>query len=154
MTASEKVAYLKGLAEGLGIDKEKGEGKVINAIIDVLEDLAYGLEDVEADVHELNDGLDAVSDDLSDVEEFLFGDEDEDEDDCCCGHDEDEDEEYSVVCPACDEEFSLDEDDLEAGVVECPNCGETLELEFDDDGGDDLCCEDDDDDDGDGDVNE
>ena len=49
MTASEKVAYLKGLAEGLGIDKEKGEGKVINAIIDVLEDLAYGLEDVEAD---------------------------------------------------------------------------------------------------------
>ena len=40
MTASEKVAYLKGLVEGLGIDKDKSEGKILNAVIDVLEDLA------------------------------------------------------------------------------------------------------------------
>lgn len=136
MTASEKVAYLKGLAEGLGIDTEKGEGKVIAAIIDVLDDLACGLEEAEDAVNELNDGLDAVSDDLEDVEEYLFGeDEDEDEDECDCGCccSEDDDYEYSIVCPSCNEELLLEDEDLEAGVLQCPSCGETLELEFDED---------------------
>ena len=86
-----------------------------------------------------------MSEDLSDVEEFLFGDdEDEDEDGCCCGHDGED--EFSVVCPACDAELTLDDDDLRAGVLECPNCGETLELEFDE-CDDDCCCEEAEDDD-------
>ena len=38
MTTSEKVAYLKGLAEGMEIDKETKEGKLLNVIIDILED--------------------------------------------------------------------------------------------------------------------
>ena len=38
MTVTEKVSYLKGLAEGLGIDESEKNGKMIKAIIDVLED--------------------------------------------------------------------------------------------------------------------
>ena len=40
MEISEKVAYLKGLAEGLKLDEETKEGKLIAAIIDVLDAMA------------------------------------------------------------------------------------------------------------------
>ena len=43
----EKVAYLKGLAEGMELDTEKKEGKLIAAIIDLLDDIALELEDLK-----------------------------------------------------------------------------------------------------------
>ena len=97
MTVSEKVAYLKGLAEGMGIDENAKEGKILKTVIDILEDVALEIED-------LNDGLDIVSEDLSDVEELLFDEDEDDEcgDACCCG-DEDEDYEFEVECPSCGE---------------------------------------------------
>ena len=72
MEISEKVAYLKGLAEGLNLDTESKEGKLIAAIIDVLDDMAEKFADVEDELCDVEDGLDAVSDDLSDVEETLY----------------------------------------------------------------------------------
>ena len=40
MTISEKVAYLKGLAEGLNLDTEKSkEGKLISVMIGILEEI-------------------------------------------------------------------------------------------------------------------
>ncbi|MBQ7459765.1 MAG: hypothetical protein IJS72_00115 [Oscillospiraceae bacterium] len=132
MTASEKVAYIKGLIEGMELDTEKGQGKLLAAIADVLEDLALGLDDVENHVDELEAGLDAVSDDLEEVEEYVYDDYDEDYDEDEDYDDEDEDDgyDYSVVCPACGEEFLLENEDLDAGVIECPECGETLELDL------------------------
>ena len=47
MEISEKVAYLKGLAEGLALDTESKEGKLIAAIIDVLDDMSGKFEDLE-----------------------------------------------------------------------------------------------------------
>ena len=88
MTISEKVAYLKGLAEGLNLDTEKSkEGKLIAAIIDVLDEVGLSIEDLEANTVTLGEELDAVSDDLADVEEFLIG--EDDEDDCDCDEDDD-----------------------------------------------------------------
>ena len=81
MEITEKVAYLKGLAEGMELDTEKKEGKLLAAIIDVLDDIALELADMKADQEELYDGLDAVSDDLEDVEDAVFGEDDEDEED-------------------------------------------------------------------------
>ena len=81
MEISEKVAYLKGLAEGLALDTESKEGKLIAAIIDVLDDMSEALLDLEDELCDVEEGLDAVSDDLSEVEECLFElDDDEDED--------------------------------------------------------------------------
>ena len=40
MEIMEKVAYLKGLVEGMEIDTGKKEGKILAAIIDVLEELS------------------------------------------------------------------------------------------------------------------
>lgn len=74
MTITEKVAYLKGLSDGLGIDTEKSkEGKLISVIIDILEEMGMSIEDLEENATALGEELDAVSDDLADVEESSTG---------------------------------------------------------------------------------
>ena len=135
MEISEKVAYLKGLAEGLNLDTDSKEGKLIAAIIDVLDDMAEKFADIEDELCDVEDGLDAVSDDLSDVEETLYfaledDDDDEDEDD----EDEDDEEEecFMTNCPECEEEVYFDESVLEDGEVVCPNCGAKLEFDLSD----------------------
>ena len=123
MEISEKVAYLKGLMDGLKIDAESSEGKVFHAIADVLDEIALAFEDLNDEVAELEDGLDAVSDDLSDVEDEVFGDEDEDDE---------EDECYATTCPECEEEIYFDDSYLEDGTITCPNCGTKLEFDLTD----------------------
>ena len=128
MEITEKVAYLKGLAEGMELNAEKKEGKLLLAIIDVLEDIAMELSDIEDAQEELGEGLDAVSDDLEDVEDLLYGEDDEPEyelDDL--GEDEDC---YATTCPTCEESIYFDESVLEDGEVICPNCGEKLEFDL------------------------
>ena len=139
MTTSEKVAYLKGLAEGMGIQEDAGQGKLFKVIIDILEDLALDLADTKDSLVDLTDGMEDLSDDLAELEdEFydcLIDDEDEDEDD----EEEDEDEEYdededgepvfySVECPGCGYKLTVDEDILDQGTFECPECGEIIDL--------------------------
>ena len=130
MGVSEKVAYLKGLAEGLKLDAESNEGKLFTAIIDVLDHMADEIADMQDEMVDLEDGLDAVSDDLSEVEESLYELEDEDEDEW---DDEDDDEEcFMTTCPECEEEVYFDESILEDGEVVCPNCGTKLEFDLSD----------------------
>ena len=133
MEIMERVAYLKGLAEGMDLDMDKKEGKLLAAIIDVLEDIALELEDLWEGAEELADGLDAVSDDLEDVEDIVYDEFDEDEFDDEYYEDElDEDEDcYATTCPTCEESIYFDESILEEGEVICPNCGEKLEFDLD-----------------------
>ena len=145
MTTSEKVAYLKGLMEGMELDKDSKEGKLFLAIADILEDLALDIEDLEENSLDLAEEIDAISDDLADVEDLIFDDDfdddDFDDDDDCecgcgCGCCEDDDEEpmfFEVTCPACENTITVDEDVLDLGAIQCPNCGEMLEFEFDED---------------------
>ena len=132
MEITEKVAYLKGLAEGMELDTEKKEGKLLAAIIDVLDDIALELQDIEDEQAELSEGLDAVSDDLEDVEDVVFEDWDEDDDEDEYEEDElDEDEDcYATTCPTCEETIYFDESVLADGEVICPNCGEKLEFDL------------------------
>ena len=128
MTNSEKVAYLKGLMEGMKLNADADETKLLGVIVDILGDLAEDLEDVASDLYDLGEDVDAISDDLSDVEDFLCGEDDWD--------DEDEDEEplfFEVTCPSCENTITVDEDVLDLGSIQCPNCGEMLEFEFDED---------------------
>ena len=139
MNTSEKVAYVKGLSEGLGYDNTSKEGKILAAILDILEDVAHDIEDLEENAWDLGEAIDQVSDDLAEIEELVYDedfddDEDEDEDyepcSCCCGEeDEDEPVFYEVTCPKCGNTITIDEDVLDLGAIDCPNCGE--ELEFD-----------------------
>lgn len=134
MEILEKVAYMKGLAEGLSLDTKTKEGKLLTVMMDILEDMALELEDMYEAQAELEEGLDAISDDLSDVETYIYEmdgeyDEDDDEDE----DDEDfEGEVYETTCPNCEEEILFDETILEDGYVKCPNCGEKLEFDLTD----------------------
>ena len=123
MGISEKVAYLKGLMEGMNLSADSNEGKLFRAIVDVLDEIALEVEDLTDEVMELGDGLDVISDDLSDVEDIVYDDEDE----------EDEEEEcYTTTCPECEEEIFFDDTMLEDGEIICPNCGAKLEFDLSD----------------------
>ena len=147
MTISEKSAYLKGLMDGLKLNTESDEGKMIAAIVDMLGDLARKVTDIEETTIAISDELDEIEEDLDAIEDFIM-DEDDDED----WDDEEEDEEewdedeeyeegfdfgdedstiYEVVC-ACGTVINFDEETLEEGSIICDNCGETLEFSFDD----------------------
>ena len=125
MTISEKVAYLKGLAEGLDLDTEKSkEGKLISVMIGILEEVGLSLEDMEETALNRGEEIDALSDDLADVESIVY---DEDEDD------EDEEDGFEVECPNCDEPLFIGDDELAEGVVVCPNCDTRFSLDLSDD---------------------
>ena len=125
MTISEKVAYLKGLAEGLNLDTEKSkEGKLISVMIGILEELAMSVEDLEENALNLGEEIDVLSDDLADVEDVVF-DEDDDEEDY-------DDDWFEVECPTCGADIYVDEDALVDGEVECSSCGSRYAMELTD----------------------
>lgn len=137
METIKKVAYLKGLAEGMELDENTKEGKLLKAIIEVLGDIVEDAADLEDYVAELSEQVDAVDEDLSTLEDVVYeelDDEDDDEFDCdgdcdCCDWDEDF---YEITCPKCNEEFEVDEETLLDGGIDCPNCGEPLEFDLED----------------------
>ena len=149
MTISEKAAYLKGLMDGLNLDTEKAEGKMIAAMVDLLGDVTRRLTDVEETTIAISDELDEIEEDLDAIEDFILDEEDEDYDDEDFDdfddfEDEDDfddegfdfgDEEttiYEVKC-ACGNIVDFDEDTLEEGSIVCPVCGELLEFSLEDD---------------------
>ena len=146
MTISEKSAYLKGLMDGLNLNTETAEGKMIASIVELLGDITKKVTDIENTTIAISDELDEIEEDLDAIEDFIMDDEDEwddeeDEDDSWEGWDEDDEEGfdfgdedstiYEVEC-ACGEIINFDEDTLEEGSIICPNCGETLEFTFED----------------------
>ena len=127
MTISEKVAYLKGLAEGLDLDTTKSkEGKLISVMIGILEELAMSVEDLEENALNLGEEIDVLSDDLADVEEVVFDEEDDDLEDY-------DDDWFEVECPTCGADIMVDDEALTDGEVECPSCGTRYAMELTDD---------------------
>ena len=113
MTVIEKVAYLRGLADGLKLTDTTAEGKVLLNVIEVLDDLALSVTDLEDAVEELGEVVDAIDDDLQDVEDALYEEDDEDED-----YDFDEDDDYGL-----DDYDEFDDEDEPLYEVKCPTSG-------------------------------
>ena len=147
MTIAEKSAYLKGLMDGLKLNTETDEGKMIAAIVDLLGDVTKRVTDIEETTIAISDELDEIEEDLDAIEDYILDEEDEDfdwDDEDEDDWDEDEDYEegfdfgdedstiYEVEC-ACGEIINFDEEILEQGSMVCPNCGETLEFSLEDD---------------------
>lgn len=121
MTITEKVAYIKGLIEGLSLDQTKPETKVIAAIVDVLDDIALTVTDSEERVEALEGYCDELDDDLAELEDEVYGDVDDE--------DEDDDGVICVECPNCGEEVCLD-DSMDFSSIKCPSCGEEFSCEI------------------------
>ncbi len=112
-----KVAYLQGLADGIDLPVESKEGRLLNGIIDVLQDFADQLEGLEEAQEQLEDYVETVDEDLYALEEDLS--------ECEC----DEEDYVEVDCPGCGETVMfhsniLEDDDIIE--VTCPNCDEVV----------------------------
>ncbi|MCI7808065.1 hypothetical protein MR626_02050 [bacterium] len=152
MTISEKSAYLKGLMDGLKLNTESDEGKMIAAIVDLLGDMAKRVTDIEETTIAISDELDEIEEDLDAIEDFIMDEDDEEDFDGFGDYDDEDDEDdwddeedyeegfdfgdedttiYEVEC-ACGNVIDFDEETLEKGSIVCPNCGETLEFSLED----------------------
>ena len=133
MTITEKTAYLKGLADGLGVDPQSKEGKLWSALNDLLCDIAHELENLHETDRGQAQALDSLADEVSLLEDICDG---MDERDYEKIDDEDDDDlsydgvVYDATCPVCGEEISFDEETLETGSIQCPKCRETLEFDL------------------------
>ena len=129
MTITEKIANLKGYLEGVKLDENKQETKIIEKIVDILEDMALEIEEMEESVDTLNDYAEELDEDLGDVEDYLFG--EDDECDCCdddCDCDCCDEGFLELECPKCGEVICIDEDYDEDEII-CPACNEKIEID-------------------------
>lgn len=124
---TESVAYLKGLATGLGVDEENAktsEQKLILQLIEALDTVADELVELQEKVEELDGVVDNIDEDLGSVEDLIYGDEEK----CSCHH-------HHHHCD-CEDELDEDYDDEEETdeetfvEYECPHCGEKEQFEF------------------------
>lgn len=146
MTIAEKVAYLKGMLDGMELDTEKSkEAKLIASVLDILEDVAGALDTFDDRFETVEEEIDALSDDLADVEECVY--EDDEDDECCCG--DDEDDFFEIECPNCGEPLTIDDEVLDEGMIQCPSCEQkfVLDLSDEEDECDCGCCHEDEDED-------
>ncbi len=136
MDILEKCAYIKGLAEGLNIDNSKPEGKVLNAIIDLLSDITATIADMDDEVATLGDYIEEIDHDLGEVEEYVYEDDcdcdcDCDDDcDCCCDDDcdcccDEEEDFMEAMCPHCQETICFD-NEIDPEDLICPACGKAF----------------------------
>ena len=131
MTLSEKSAYLKGLMEGLKLNTESNEGKMIAAIVDLLGDVTKRVGDIEETTIAISDELDEIEEDLDAIEDYILDDEDDEDSEEGFEFGDEDTTIYEVEC-ACGEVIDFDEETLEKGSIVCPNCGETLEFSLED----------------------
>lgn len=145
MKLTEKMSYLQGLIDGLEIDNTTKEGKALLQMSEVLSELVLYVEDLQSQVDELTELCDILDEDLGQVEDDFYEDDesygcgkceggcydDLDDEDDEYDFDDDDDELYEVTCPSCGDTILLDEGMIEEGSINCPNCDELLEFDYD-----------------------
>ena len=109
---TDRAAYLRGLADGMGLTKDTNENKLLLEMLSLMDEMAQKISEMDEDLGELEAYVEDVDSDLADIEDVLFGDED---DDCGCGCCDDD---CDCDCGCCDDDEELSFD--------CPNCGKTV----------------------------
>lgn len=127
---SKKIAYIKGMMEGMSLDQNSGEAKILAQMLDVLDAMNEEICELVDAHNELVDQVDDIDEDLSELEEDFYDDEDDDDDD----DDDfffDDDEDDFCICPECGEDFYFEEAINDNGDLVCPNCNAPIPLECD-----------------------
>ena len=141
---TDRVAYLMGLAEGMKLDANLPEHKLLLKMLDVLKEFSQEIEALREEQEELADYVDSLDEDLSEVEDVLFDEEEDDDDDetCGCGHhhhrdDEELEGEMEYECPHCgyQTKFDMADFDFEEDYI-CPQCQKSFFPESDDEDAD------------------
>ena len=129
MDLNAKAAYIRGMMKGMEFDPPTQEGKIIVAMMGLLEEMADVVSEHDDALDQAFDELDAIDEDMDDLVDSIFGDDDEDED-------EDEDDDgafetsYEVTCPNCGTVNIVDEDTLmDSDKIVCAECGAAFDVE-------------------------
>lgn len=128
MQLIEKAAYIKGLAEGLGVDESTKEGKILKQVSELLGEMAEALQQLDEDVEQVCDDVDDIGEELENLEADLYGDDEDDGEGFHDDTDGSNDPYYEVACPSCGETVYVSEGDLEAGEAICPACKTEFEV--------------------------
>lgn len=110
MGIAERVAYLRGLAEGLGLTADEKQGPFTNELLSVVESLATEIDRIKKEQVDLDDYLNEVDDAIADLEDEVYG---------YCDCDEELDPEVADYFFG---DHALDQ----YRELECPHCGETV----------------------------
>ncbi len=153
MDLKEKASYVKGLLEGLNLDYKNESNKILKILVDIIQDMAEKVQEIESVSYENSALIDELDEDLANVEKNLYNENAKNncknkgnKSKCNCssleGHNQDnsyndklnEYAEYEISCPNCkrvveltEELFNGDEED-----IICPECGEKINFEFKD----------------------
>lgn len=117
----ERVAYLKGLAEGMQLSDATNEGKLLKAVLEVMDDIAIAVDDIEEVQEQLGEQVDDMDEDLAEIERIVF--DEEDDEGCCISE---------IECPYCNETVEISDEVVEGETetIECPACHKTIELDW------------------------
>ena len=124
MDLNAKAAYIRGLMTGMEFDPNSKNGKIIAAMMDLLEEMAATVTEHDNALDQVYEDVDELDEDLTDLINLVF-DTDDDEDD-------DEEASYEVTCPNCGAVSTVDEDTLldQSQELVCPNCGAAFDIEL------------------------
>lgn len=114
-----RVAYLQGLSAGMNIETESKEGRILSNVIEVLDDFATTIKEMEEAHDQLENYLESIDEDLFHLEEDVYNE----------AEDAEEGEYLEVDCPRCGEVVCFESDVLEDEdtiEVTCPNCDEVV----------------------------
>ena len=81
MDLNAKAAYIRGLMNGMEFDPNSKNGRIIAAMMDLLEAMAATVTEHDDALDQVYDELDAMDEDMDDLTSALFDIDDEDEDD-------------------------------------------------------------------------
>lgn len=129
----EKVSYLRGLAEGMQISESTNEGKLLKAMLEVMDDFAIAIDEVEEIQEQLGEQVDGIDEDLAEIESIVLdGEEAEEDEDFCVSE---------IECPYCKGKIDIDDEVIneETETIECPHCHKSIELDWECDCED--CCD-------------
>ena len=128
MDLNAKAAYIRGLMTGMEFDADSKNGKVIAAMMDLLEEMAAQVTEHDDALDQVYDELETLDQDLDDVISDVYELEDDDEDD----EDEEPADLYEVTCPNCGAVVTVDEETLLSQDLTCPNCHAAFDIEIKD----------------------
>ena len=127
MDLNAKAAYIRGLMTGMEFDPESKNGKIIAAMMDLLEEMAATVVEHDDALDQDYDELETLDQDLDDVVSDLYELEDDEDDE-----DEEPADLYEVTCPNCGAVVTVDEDTLLSQDLTCPNCHAAFDIEIKD----------------------
>lgn len=127
MDLNAKAAYIRGLMAGMEFDPNSKNGKIIAAMMDLLEEMAATVTEHDNALDQVYEDLDILDGDLDDLLCAVYGIDDEDEEEEPQAAEE---AIYEVTCPNCGFVATVDEDTLLSKELTCPNCNAAFDIEL------------------------